>query len=513
MLLDPAETGAVTIALHQDVQGEAFDYPVALLRAPRLAGRAPRPRRATSCRPPRTLLRAARRPLSSPAAACATPRPRRRSRRFAEAPGIPVAETSAGKGVAGGRRRLARRHRRQRHAARRTSSRATPTSSLCVGTRLTDFTTGSHSLFQHPDVRFVGDQRQRGGRGQARRRAVVADAREALDALRDALGGRPSPPGYRADVARRAAWRADARGDLAPRAASAMGQGEVLRAHQRARRARATGWSPPPAGSRATCSSCGRRRPAASRHIEFAFSCMGHEIPAGLGIRLHEGDGRRGHRRHRRRHLPDEPDRARDRGPGGPQAHRGAPRQRRLSVDQPAGAGHRGAGAATSSAAAAPAGASPTASASRSTTSPTRAAFGLCCDARRDAGRSRRRPATARGRRDHHRHRLPDRAGRACSQPGLLGPRGPEVAADEADAPTHAEHLDARGAQRPSDAATRDRPRHLGRGLRRRARQPAVVARPRRHRGVGRRRARARPGRLPARGPRRGCAPSCASAG
>ena len=125
---------------------------------------------------------------------------------------------------------------------------------LCVGTRLSDFTTGSHSLFQHPDVRFVGINVNAADAHKLSATPVVADAREALDALRAGAVGR-RPPRTRPSAAdarrrwQRATWRPTSRRATASRWA----QGEVLRDGQRAPRARATGSSPPPAGSRATC--------------------------------------------------------------------------------------------------------------------------------------------------------------------------------------------------------------------------------------------------------------------
>ena len=110
---------------------------------------------------------------------------------------------------------------------------------LCVGTRLTDFTTGSHSLFQHPACASSAINVNAARRAQARRRLpVVADAREALDALRDALGGlaRARRRTRRRSASARAAGARELEADLAPRAGEPMGQGEVLRALKRTRR-------------------------------------------------------------------------------------------------------------------------------------------------------------------------------------------------------------------------------------------------------------------------------------
>jgi 3D-(3,5/4)-trihydroxycyclohexane-1,2-dione acylhydrolase (decyclizing) len=156
---------------------------------------------------------------------------------------------------------------------------------------LSDFTTASHSLFQNPNVRFVSVNVNAADAAKLAASAVVADAREGLDALREALVGWTSPSGYGEAVGQALGrWRAELADDVAPRTGEPMGQGEVLRAIERTVRGgdwvvAAAGWQPgdllkaweTPAGS--------------FTHIEFAFSCMGHEIPAGLGIRLHAGDG------------------------------------------------------------------------------------------------------------------------------------------------------------------------------------------------------------------------------
>jgi 3D-(3,5/4)-trihydroxycyclohexane-1,2-dione acylhydrolase (decyclizing) len=160
-----------------------------------------------------------------------------------------------------------------------------------VGTRLSDFTTGSHSLFQDPEVRFVAINVNAADAHKLSATPVVADAREGLDALREALAGWTSAPDHAPAVADGIArWRHDLAADVAPRPGEPMGQGEVLRAIERTVRAgdwvvAAAGWQP------GDLLKLWETPPGSFTHIEFAFSCMGHEIPAALGIRLHEGDG------------------------------------------------------------------------------------------------------------------------------------------------------------------------------------------------------------------------------
>jgi 3D-(3,5/4)-trihydroxycyclohexane-1,2-dione acylhydrolase (decyclizing) len=285
VLLDPAETGAVTIALHQDVQGEAFDCPARFLerRAWSVARRVPA---AGEIERAAELVRGARRPLVIAGGGVRYSEAEDALRRFAGELGIPVAETSAGKGslvasdwLVGGigvnGTRVANELARDADVV------------VCIGTRLSDFTTGSHSLFQHPDVRFIAVNVNAADAHKLSAAPIVADAREALDALREALTGWTAPGGnIGAAIAR---WAADLDADVAPVDGERLGQGEVLRTINRSVKAgdwvvAAAGWQP------GDLLKLWNAPPGSFTHIEFAFSCMGHEIPAGIGIRMHEGD-------------------------------------------------------------------------------------------------------------------------------------------------------------------------------------------------------------------------------
>jgi 3D-(3,5/4)-trihydroxycyclohexane-1,2-dione acylhydrolase (decyclizing) len=287
VLLDPAETGAVTIALHQDVQGEAFDYPVRFFerRVWPVSRRPPAPREIEAAA---NTLRAARRPFVIAGGGVRHSEAEGALRRFAEDLGIPVAETSAGKGsltasdwLVGG---IGVNGTRAANELARDADVV-----VCVGTRLSDFTTGSHSLFEHPDASFLGINVNAADAGKLSATAVVADAREALDALREALAGWTSPSGYSQTVGEAVGrWRVALDADVAPRTGEPMGQGEVLRAIERTIEAgdwvvAAAGWQP------GDLLKLWETPPGSFTHIEFAFSCMGHEIPAGLGIRMRTG--------------------------------------------------------------------------------------------------------------------------------------------------------------------------------------------------------------------------------
>jgi 3D-(3,5/4)-trihydroxycyclohexane-1,2-dione acylhydrolase (decyclizing) len=289
VLLDPAETGAVTIALHQDVQGEAFDYPARFFER-RVWPVTRRPAAPSELEAAAALLREAQRPLLIAGGGVRYSAAEQELQRFAEQLGVPVAETSAGKGsltsgdawLVGGLgvngTRVANELAREADVV------------VCVGTRLSDFTTGSHTLFQHPDVRFVGINVNAADASKLSATAVVADAREALAALRAELGGAPARGADRLEdlTAARERWQAELDADLAAREGEPMGQGEVLRilnedAHAGDWVVAAAGWQP------GDLLKLWETPPGGFTHLEFGFSCMGHEIPAGLGIRMRVG--------------------------------------------------------------------------------------------------------------------------------------------------------------------------------------------------------------------------------
>jgi 3D-(3,5/4)-trihydroxycyclohexane-1,2-dione acylhydrolase (decyclizing) len=149
--------------------------------------------------------------------------------------------------------------------------------------------TGSQSLFQHPDVRFVGLNVDATDAHKLSAIPLVCDARRGLAALADELP--PVDASYREDIAsERSRWSAALSADLAAPSEDRLTQGQVYATVNATARpgdwvVAAAGWAPGdvlkawrvPVGGRA--------------HIEFGFSCMGHEIPAALGIRMHGAEG------------------------------------------------------------------------------------------------------------------------------------------------------------------------------------------------------------------------------
>ncbi|MGD0035613.1 3D-(3,5/4)-trihydroxycyclohexane-1,2-dione acylhydrolase (decyclizing) [Paenibacillus illinoisensis] len=195
VLTDPAETGAVTLALPQDVQAEAYDYPEAFFaRKVHYLDRRP-PVQAAIERAAEQLARG-RKPLLVAGGGVLYSEASVQLAAFAEAFGIPVAETQAGKSA------LSWDHPLNVGAIGVTGSLAANRLAreadvvIGVGTRFSDFTTASRSAFQHPEVTFINlnlngmDAAKLGGE------AILADAREGLQALQTAMQERGYRSGY-----------------------------------------------------------------------------------------------------------------------------------------------------------------------------------------------------------------------------------------------------------------------------------------------------------------------------
>ncbi|MFC7554814.1 thiamine pyrophosphate-binding protein [Pseudoroseomonas wenyumeiae] len=194
VLTDPAECGPVTLALCQDVQTEAYDYPEAFFASRRWSPRRPRPDRQELAHAAE-LLRAAKRPLIVAGGGVHYADATAALANFAEAHDIPVVETQAGKSA------LADEHPLNLGAIGVTGTAAANHLAaeadlvLAVGTRLQDFTTGSWSLFRHQDRRILGLNVQPFDATKHLAHPLVADAREGLQALSEAVAD------YRANAA------------------------------------------------------------------------------------------------------------------------------------------------------------------------------------------------------------------------------------------------------------------------------------------------------------------------
>jgi 3D-(3,5/4)-trihydroxycyclohexane-1,2-dione acylhydrolase (decyclizing) len=289
VLLDPAETGAVTLSLHQDVQAESCEFPASFFE-PRTWQVARRPPAESDVRAAVDALRGAERPLVIAGGGIhyseALPELAELSGRF----GLPVADTSAGKGaLPGGELALGGIGVTGTRAANALAREADLV--LHAGTRMIDLTTGSMSLFAEPGVRFVGVNARARDAYKLGAVPVVGDAKLALRALVDGLGDWRAPDGWRERaVEARLAWERELDADLAPRAGERMSQGQVLRALNEAagpqdRLVVASGTPHVDVHKLWDATGAGRCL------MEVGFSCMGGEIPTALGLRMARGEG------------------------------------------------------------------------------------------------------------------------------------------------------------------------------------------------------------------------------
>ncbi|HEX2412470.1 MAG TPA: thiamine pyrophosphate-dependent enzyme, partial [Solirubrobacteraceae bacterium] len=287
VLIDPADTGAVTVCLHQDVQGEPWDFPETFFapRVWRIDRRPPDERRLLGAA---DVLRDACAPLAIVGGGVRYSGAEEALTQLADRHGVPVAETSAAKGTARAELALGGIGVNGSGAANAIAAEADVI--LCAGTRLSDFTTGSRSLFAE-GARFIGLNVAAADAHHLGALPLVADARAGLTALDRALGDWVTTAAYRGRVrSARGEWHARVERDLEPRPGERMSQGQALETVNGA--ARAGDWVVAAAGSPPGDLLTLWDAPEGSfAHLEFAFSCMGHEIPAALGIRMAEGAG------------------------------------------------------------------------------------------------------------------------------------------------------------------------------------------------------------------------------
>jgi 3D-(3,5/4)-trihydroxycyclohexane-1,2-dione acylhydrolase (decyclizing) len=293
VLTDPVETGAVTIALPQDVQAHAFDYPAHFFerRVWRIERRQPDQQRIQEVV---ALLREAERPLIIAGGGVHYSEAWDELQKFAESFGIPVSETYAGKGAIRSASALALGGQGVEGTGATAALASQADLVLCIGTRLADFTTGSQSCFGHARVRFVNinvcghDAYKQGAV------PITADAREALRALHQAAaaGGVRSRPGYLQEVsAAKKRWQEQIEKEVSRHhEGEALSQGELIQVLNEEAIAGDTiigaAGSPPGDLLKLWDATSGR-----ACHLEFGYSCMGYELPASLGVRLAQPQG------------------------------------------------------------------------------------------------------------------------------------------------------------------------------------------------------------------------------
>jgi 3D-(3,5/4)-trihydroxycyclohexane-1,2-dione acylhydrolase (decyclizing) len=289
VLTDPVETGAVTLCLPQDVQAEAFDWPEEFFEKRVWRVRRPLPEPDVVAEAA-ALVRDARRPLIVCGGGTIYAEATEALRELVEATSVPVAETQAGKGS------LPYDHPCAVGAIGATGTTAANALAreadvvVGVGTRWSDFTTASRTIFADPGVRFVNlnvapvDAFKQAGV------PLIADARLGLEALGEALDG----------------WSADAEHSDRAQSLAADWDATVERAYT-------LGHGPLPAQSEVigvvnrvsdardvvVCAAGSmpgdlhklwRTRDSKGYHVEYGYSCMGYEIAGGLGIKMADPD-------------------------------------------------------------------------------------------------------------------------------------------------------------------------------------------------------------------------------
>ena len=285
VLTDPAETGAVTLALPQDVQAEGHDWPTELFAKRVWYVPRPVPERAALARAV-AAIRSAKRPLLIAGGGVIYSEATEVLARFAAATGIPVADTQAGKGGI-----------RWDHpqAVGGVGSTGSPVANalardadviIGVGTRYSDFTTASKTAFQNPDVTFVNLNIT--GLDAAKNSGVmlVADAREALEALTTDLAGYHVDTAYTAEhTAHQARWNTVVDEAYHLDHGPLPAQTEVLGALNES--VGPNGTVVQAAGSMpGDLQMLWRAEDPKQYHVEYAFSCMGYEIAGALGIKM-----------------------------------------------------------------------------------------------------------------------------------------------------------------------------------------------------------------------------------
>ena len=284
VLTDPAETGAVCLALPQDVQAEAFDWPEELFEHRVWHVRRP-PVEPAVLQQAAELLRGARRPLIVAGGGAIYAEATDALRAFARATGIPVAETQAGKGS------LPYDHPQSLGAIGATGTTAANAIAreadviLGIGTRWSDFTTASRSLFAE-DARFINLNVASVDAFKHAGLPLVGDAREGLEALRGALEGHTADPDHTERAARLAAeWDATVEQAYTLGHGPLPAQSEVLGVVNRVSGPRdvvvcAAGSMP------GDLHKLWRTRDPKGYHVEYGYSTMGYEIAGGLGVKL-----------------------------------------------------------------------------------------------------------------------------------------------------------------------------------------------------------------------------------
>jgi 3D-(3,5/4)-trihydroxycyclohexane-1,2-dione acylhydrolase (decyclizing) len=285
VLTDPAETGAVTICLPQDVQAEAYDWPLEFFNKRVWHVARPVPEPAALARAA-AVIRTAKRPLLVAGGGVIYSEGSAALTALADATGIPVADSQAGKGA------ISFEHSCSVGGIGSTGNDAANALAaeadvvIGVGTRYSDFTTASHTVFRNPGVRFVNLNVLAFDAAKNSAEMVVTDARAGLQALTEALAGYRVQESYSQRVVRLvAAWSKvtdecfhrdhqplPAQTEVFGALNELMGDDDIV--------INAAGSMP------GDLQALWRARSPRQYHLEYGYSCMGYEIPAAMGAKL-----------------------------------------------------------------------------------------------------------------------------------------------------------------------------------------------------------------------------------
>ena len=285
VLTSPSDCGAVTLALPQDVQAEAYDYPEELFEKRVWLIRRGQPD-CISLERAVAAIRGAERPLIVAGGGVLMSEASTALSEFATKTGIPVGETQAGKGS------LAWDHAQEGGAIGATGTLAANRLAnaadlvIGIGTRYSDFTSASMTAFQNPAVKFVNINTAEFDAYKVGAIPVVADARVALEQLGSALAGHAVSAQYAAEIAElRVAWDAEVDRLFHLKNPGKPAQSEVIGAMWEAAGERDVLLSA--AGSHpGDLHKLWRTRTPNGYHMEYGYSCMGYEIPGAMGAKL-----------------------------------------------------------------------------------------------------------------------------------------------------------------------------------------------------------------------------------
>ncbi len=288
VMTDPVDAGPATIALPQDIQSVAFDYPVSFFRKKvwRIERRQPDRRRIEEAV---TLLRDAEKPYILAGGGVHYSKAWQELREFSDRFGIPVGETHSGRGAVreespiliGG----------SGHTGTPLSGKYAADADLVflIGTRLADFATGSYSAWQNPKVKFVSINVSGAHAHKLGALPIVADARDSLrelTATASAAGIKPNPAYVELLAVDRDAWLQQKRESVYVQYPDErMSQAQVIGVINEFMKAGDTlvcaAGTAPGDLHQLFEATAGR-----SLHLEFGNSCMGYDIPGAIGVRL-----------------------------------------------------------------------------------------------------------------------------------------------------------------------------------------------------------------------------------